>query len=156
MWSIKSEAVTTRKQYFPLEIFPLEMMRNHLRKNRLDFYDCVRPIYVMNRIFGLLPFTVDFDSDGNIERARVGTFDLIWFISFTAIYMAIQSLVDSSTKGASDFESSVLLIFDRLFWIVGCTKMFMAIILDMLNRHRFIKLLKNFLVFDKNVNERTS
>lgn len=125
-------------------------------KKRLDFYDCFQPVYFISRFFGLCPFTSHFDSNGKLMKFSVGVQGSVRFITSILLILVSAYFVRFSSKNAAKFESSMLMIADLLFWVVGAVMGISSIVLDMLNRNRKLKIIKTFIVVDKNVKRKKS
>lgn len=125
------------------------------RKQRMNFYHCIKPLCSISRVFGLLPFTIDLDPNGNIKRARVSVSNACWFICFIAATVVAFYFVETATVQQADLESSVLFVSEQLFWFSGIFMLFLSMILDMLNRNRLVKILQDFIAFDESVRKKT-
>lgn len=111
-----------------------------------------QPIYYFSRCAGLWPFTIEYNSSGSIERARVHLFDILWFLTsiclyLTALYYAYEDLRNQVESGGHFFYTVVFNVNNMPPILFGAV----SIALDMLNRNRLIKILKKFLIFDKEV-----
>lgn len=121
-------------------------------RKALNFYESIKSEIITSRIFGLTPFTLDLDSSGNPEKTSIGVFDGIWFIGSIAINLMFSYLVlDSLAKSNADTESPVLHLSEWFFNILGISLWVISIVLDMVNRNRFIKIIRDFMVLDKKV-----
>lgn len=45
-------------------------------------------IYYFSRVFGFMPFTIVYDSDGKIQAARIRTIDILWFMITIGLYLS--------------------------------------------------------------------
>lgn len=126
------------------------------QSGRLNNYDWFKPVHIVSRLFGLLPFTINVGTDGNIENVKVGKIDAIWFAGFIAInLMLLYLFVNPSSSGREiHTDSAILYISDLLFGISGTIIVFISTALDMLNRNRLAKILQSFITLDKNVRQR--
>lgn len=121
-------------------------------KSPVRFIDSLRPTYLICRIFGMLPFKILQTSTGDIEGQRVDWIDLIWFIILDGIFVSFGL----SSFGVFDsdklFDKESLLEFvDNINFLSDINLMIFTTIFDMFNRYRFVKILKQFIEFDKKV-----
>lgn len=130
---------------------------NQLNKS-LTSYDCIKPVYFMSRIFGLLPFSVRQNSNGSVESAKVNLFDMFWFLCAIGIYLTLsyfhlpqtKDLKNSITEENST-SKSVLFSSIEIIFLATYLKVVVFIILDMLNRKLFANILTEIAKFDKSV-----
>lgn len=120
-------------------------------KRLTDFYDFIRPVYIFCRIFGLLPFRINCDSNHNIKSTSVGAYDIAWFLISISINLTFIYLILPSIKPSNEFRSSVLYVGGRLILLVGYILATLSIILDLFNRNRITGILMDFYSFDKKV-----
>lgn len=64
------------------------MANQNTDSRKLTFAHSLKPIYVLSRIFGFMPFTIVFDSNGAVQTARIKAIDFIWFMASIGIYMS--------------------------------------------------------------------
>lgn len=128
----------------------MESFENTSKARPKQFLHSFQPIYYFSRCIGLWPFTIIYKANGSID-GRVFLFDSLWFLISICLYLAAlyytyQDIENLLQKGfyltRAIFQISQIPIF--LFGAVG-------IVLDMLNRNRFIAILKNFSDFDTEV-----
>lgn len=122
-------------------------------KKSVNLYDLIRPMYVISRIFGMLPFRILRSSAGDsIVGQCVGPIDLIWFFVTIGIhfYLAFSSIQNIAADQHWQTKS-LFSIGDNFIVLYDITIAILTIILDMINRHRFINILKKFIEFDKKV-----
>lgn len=121
-------------------------------KKRLSFYHCFQPVYITSRIFGVLPFTIYYNSQkDHIEKVGVGFVDGIWFVGAILLNAVLVYLVISTLDKSTEVQSAVLLVGGRMLLIVGLLNSALVIIMDMINRNRLRKILNEFLAYDKEV-----
>lgn len=110
-----------------------------------------RPIYIVSRLFGQMPFSIACTVNGKIDRPIVNILDGVWFVVSVSVYVydICRSL-------------GLLIICQKCTWeLLFVGKMFLytivrvlgllAIILDMCYRFRFIDIFKKIIIFDKRV-----
>lgn len=125
--------------------------------NKLDLfrndviYSC-RPIYLVSRIFGLLPFSIRRDANGEVQRAQLSISDIIWFVISVSGYLLLAYYCTQAAQiGMNSKGSYFLRIYDDI-GIILCF-IFGAIYIssNMYNRSRLIDILKDFSIFDEKV-----
>lgn len=116
-----------------------------------NFYDCIQPLFVVSRIFGLLQFTVYTDSNDRKQRTSVGVLQASWFAGVIGIVMALVYITQHSTRSAAKSESSVVLLLDRWAWIIFLFMALSSVILSMIYRNRIARIIRTIIKFDKNV-----
>lgn len=126
-----------------------------IRSNRApiksaNLFDWVRPMHLMCRIFGMLPFKILHSSRGDILGHHFGPVDLIWLIVSIGIYLC-GTFYFYQILGKNARRNTLLAILDRYNVFIDVNLMVFTIIFDMINRHRFIQILKQFIEFDRKV-----
>ena len=130
------------------------MAKRQSYSKKLTFAYSFKPIYIFSRIFGFMPFTITFDSNGAIQTARIRMIDFIWFIISIGIHLISsihfimlychQPIPETSTTLAYGTQSIV--VFRKLF---NC----LCIGIDMYNRHKLVEILRKINIFDENVSQ---
>lgn len=116
-----------------------------------NFYDCIRPVYILSRIFGLLPFSINYDTNGHAESVCVRMFDAIWFAGAMAINLIFIYFMIDFIKGSSPTRSAFSEFGGRLILIFSLVNSSLSIILDLFNQSRLLKISKDFFAFDAEV-----
>lgn len=118
-------------------------------EEKTTFSDCVYQFYLTSRVYGLMPFALVY-KNGEIRAARVGLFDLLWFIVSLTIYGNLIYFAPSNTPWRSHMPPG--LVFEHhLQIIIGLIRTMFAIIVDMHNRHTFVRIIVDLINFDKKV-----
>lgn len=133
------------------EAFSFTYREKQRWKHKTHFYDSMKPILVASRIFGLLPFTAHTDSKGRIERTSVDTFNAIFFIGVVTLNLLFAYFSQFVVLKQKSATSVVFYFSDRLLWATQLLICLSSIILGMLNRNRFAKLVRDVTEFDKYV-----
>lgn len=81
-----------------------------------NFYDCIRPAYILSRIFGLLPFSINYNGNGHVESVCAPRFDAIWFVGAILMnllftYFTIDTIKGSKQAQLTIFGGKLVLIF---------------------------------------------
>lgn len=108
-------------------------------------------IYVMSRVFGLMPFSVDYVVKEKRSKVHVSVFDWLRFFITIFIYAYLISYsisfdIERMPTTPMEFYLSVLLL------ACSCILVLSSIIMDMFNRKRIWKIMINLNVFDREVN----
>lgn len=119
---------------------------------KYDFVYSLWPTYFFSRAVGLMPFSIVISSNGEIQRARVGVYDLIWFVVSVSWYilLAFISYVDLRLPQSPN-ESFILKLGDHLLLIYGLFHGAFMILMDMFNRRRIVELAQRCFAFDQEV-----
>lgn len=132
-------------------------LTNNLKKNaqfrNINFEYSIRPIYYFARAFGLLPFSVIRNSNGEIQKPHVGVINLLLFVISICWYLILAySCYLNVTFLLYNPKTSFILVFgDYLLLIVGLISTTLFIVMDMVNRTRLVDVLKRLTVFDQKV-----
>lgn len=90
-----------------------------------SFAYCFRPVYIVSRIFGLMPFSITFGSNGEIRKSNVSKFDVFWFVVwlclllfgvFFSLKMANEHHLDSKSLSLITVLGDTGKIFWSFFW----------------------------------------
>lgn len=116
----------------------------------LNFGHCFKPIYYFSRMFGFMPFTIVFDSDGKIQTARIRAMDILWFMITIVLYLSSALyFVIFSYHQTWPVKTIILINCTRLTYMMR--KLFNIVSIgDILhNRFRLIEILKKINTFDE-------
>lgn len=118
----------------------------------LSFEYCIRPIYYMSRVCGLLPFSIARNSNGEIQAPRIRILDCLYFTLSIVWYIFLTySSYHEIQNWPSLNKSQVLTVSNYSLLILGLIFGALTITMDMFNRTRLVEILKKFIRFDKNV-----
>lgn len=128
-----------------------EPPRNHCRKN--EFAQNFRVIYIVSRVLGLMPFTVAYNMNGEIEKPTVTKLDVLWFLTSICVYsLGIYKLSQLIfPRGEDIYTSPLVVLSDNMSVMLGLILGLTCSIFDMCNRHKLISIVKQFVDFDKKV-----
>lgn len=113
-----------------------------------DFASIFRPIYYFSRVFGMLPFSIIYDSNGEVQEPKVRTFDVLWFVGSISLRLSIafisiqQVKLDPGAPHVLTLGGFVLIILSHVFGAVAAG-------MEMCNRYIIIDILKMVNTFDK-------
>lgn len=118
---------------------------------KINFSYSFRPIYYFSRVFGLMPFSITYDSNGEAQRPQIGIFDGIWFVFSMLIYSS--SVYFIALKLMIRTSATFVVIVGNTFLLMSIIYGVGAVAMDMcFNRFKFTEIVKSFTVFDKQVN----
>lgn len=119
---------------------------------KLSFEYCLRPIYYISRMCGLLPFSIRRNSNGEIKEPRITILDcllltlsIIWYLFLT--YNSFHDIRYWPNLN----KSQVLTVSNYSLLIMGLIFGTITITMDLINRSRLVDILRKFIKFDKNV-----
>lgn len=119
-----------------------------------DFYYSIRPLVIVSRCYGLLPFSFETNVYGEVHRTKVTIFDSIWFIVAIAMYFSCAFVVSMQIRLAPEYKSMIILLLaEQLLLVFGLVMCVVGIIMDMLNRDRILRNVQRFQSFDTEVEE---
>lgn len=125
-------------------------VENQAQAQQINFSHSFRPIYYFSRVFGLMPFSITYDSNGEAQCSRIRIFDGIWFVISMLIYSSsVYCIVLRFEKQSS---STFVVIVGNTFLLMSIIYGVGAVAMDMYNRFKFFEIVKSFSVFDKQVN----
>lgn len=117
----------------------------------LTIYNCVWPVYILSRLYGLCPFTIQYTEKGHMENVRVSVFDAIGFILAIGFNCMLLFCLFNTLIFGDTVEITVLFMANRTTLVFALASSTLFIPMDMLNRKRLLKMFKQFHTFDKEV-----
>lgn len=123
---------------------------------RLDFADIYLPAYYSSRIFGLMPFSIDYDKNGTVQGPKVRIRDFLWFIIALCLYICFvirigRNMGNSFVSGQPDSTIHLTTVGTDLLLILGLIVGAITICMHFYNRFKFVGILKSFNSFDEEV-----
>lgn len=123
-----------------------------VQMRKFNFEYAIRPIYYFSRLSGLWPFSIVRDSNGKIQRARIGFFDILWPILLICLHLKL------SLEYYEDFRATVKNHVIRIRFVVFCildmtSFLFITIeiVLNGINRNKLVDILGKFDTFGNEV-----
>lgn len=107
-------------------------------------------LYVASRIFGFLPFSVEYNKNREWNKVKVTVLDWLWFVISISFYASAIAVAVHHAHFYTTF-SCIEIIFMILTKIAYNVIAIFTIITDMINRKCIQKLISNFNEFDKQV-----
>lgn len=119
---------------------------------KFNFEYVFRPAYYYSRFAGLWTFSITHDSNGIIQSARLGFFDILWPIiviclNLTLAFFANKSFVTKREK----FPNSTRFIAENIFHISCFLFVIIGIVLNIVHRNRLMNVLRKLNTFDNDV-----
>ena len=129
--------------------FVIEVKRNSNRKFKLPYN--LRPIYIVSRIFGQMPFSIAYHSNGEIDRPVVKLLDAVWFmISMSVfVFLLVHFFTFAKANINPNVMSEITLVGIYFTNEISNTLGLLAIILDMCFRFKLVDMFKRIAIFDK-------
>lgn len=118
-----------------------------------DFAYCFRPVYYFSRIFGFMPFTIVYNSNGAIQGPKIRVFDILWFILSIFLYI-LSTFMPFRHINYPINTSFVLIVGDFLLLKLSLIFSILNVVMDMCNRFKLVDILKNVNSFDEKVSNR--
>lgn len=119
-----------------------ETNANVAQSKTFNFMDSFRPVYYVSRIFGLMPFSIICDINGEIQQSKITKFDGLWFV----FSMCFHSLMAFFVQGFIETKLNYLLGY--VFEIFGITYCVLSLAFNMYNRSKFIDIIREITAFD--------
>lgn len=130
----------------------LNIAADFRRSKTFDFVYCFRPVYYFSRIFGFMPFTVIYDSNGTIQGPKIRVFDILWLILSMFVQILSPILYIQNRKfSIYDISLAILIRSDAIVITMRTVFNISAIIMDMCNRYKLMEILKKINNFDEEV-----
>lgn len=116
------------------------------------FNDTIRMAHKIARIFGQLPFSIKYVANDEIDGIYATTFDVIWFIMAIFGYLFLFYSIVTTFGVSGELQTLILFIVARVIVAGDLILSATAIVLDMINRFRLIRIAQELKSFDKEVN----
>lgn len=130
----------------------MEFLANATRRvqlKKVNFFYGFWPIQHVSRIFGLFPYSIEFNPSGTIKKVCLRPWDILWAILTCCLYLSAASIFINGIM-----YSKVALILHIGFYLIrimGTLTAALTVVLNIINRHKFIGILKDFADFDNEV-----
>lgn len=128
---------------------------NNVQLRKFNFEHVIWPNYYFTRFIGLWPFSIIHDSNGNIQRARIGLSDMLWSILSICFYLTLAFYTYKKVKTAQEkeIENQLRFVVLNLFLMSSLLVGIFGIIFDMVNRNKLVDILRKFNTFDDEVRD---
>lgn len=119
---------------------------------KFNFEYAFRPVYYFSRFAGLWPFTIIHDSNGKIQRARCGFFDVLWSILVICLYLTLVFFTYETLKREqAKIKNHTLFVVENIFEMSTLSFGALGIALNIINRNELADILRKFDTFDTEV-----
>lgn len=98
-----------------------------------NFYQVAYPVYIVSRLFGFLPFTIEYSAKTKIQKIFVTLKDLVRFF-LALIILAFCVYAGFLDKTLLKHNSKALIQGTRLVIFVGLILAAFSMIMDLVNR----------------------
>lgn len=98
-----------------------------------------------------MPYTIVFDSNDAIYRPAIRVFDILWFIIAIFVYSSMIIINYVQTSNISFTSSKVLDCSSQLILFLSIVFGLLVILIDILNRFKFVDILNKFIRIDEKV-----
>lgn len=120
----------------------------------LNFLSSFKVNYYFLRFFGLWPFSLVRDPNGEIRKCKIRKLDLLWFIISMPLYVSASFVFYKNSQTESKilkFTTKVISSGDNIRIAISLISVALAIAIDMCNRFKLINMLNMFVRFDESV-----
>ncbi len=114
-------------------------------------YGVIRPLYLLGRLFGFFPFSVQIQSNGKNSRIHFTLIDFIVFAMHVSIYAAFTYLNFACDFLENKLASPLLILGSRGLLIFGIGSGIVCISADLCNRFKILKIFHQCQHFDDQV-----
>lgn len=122
--------------------------KNYAKNN--DVFSIALWVYIYLRIFGLWPFSVQFDRKNRSSSIHVTKLDLLWIVAAVAVYLIFLYIYEFFNNSPTSF-SFIIVRLSKITQLCDFIIVIFSIFLDLINRHRIWQLILNFNDFDQEV-----
>lgn len=150
--AVRYKGYFVRNRGFRFNEIVMEFLANAKRRvqlKKVNFFYGFRPIQHVSRIFGLWPFSIEINSNGTIKKVRLRPWDILWAILTICLYLSAASIFIIGIMHSNGVK--ILHVGFFLIRIIGTLTAALTIVMNIINRHRLIGMLKQFAHFDNDV-----
>lgn len=122
---------------------------NNIQLGKFDFKHAFRPVYCFSRFTGQWPFSIVYDSNTKVGKARVGFFGILW--SILVICLNLTLALDGYEQLREEREKDVIhlrTLVGNIFGISSLLFIVIGMVLNIMNRHKFVNILRKLNTFD--------
>lgn len=122
---------------------------------KVDFAYSFRPIYYISRVYGLMPFTLTYNSDNSVRGLEVKSFDILWFIVSIIINLMYAFMISKDRLYLQDPKkiSNILIGGDYFLEVISIIYNIILIGMSICIRTKFVDVIKKINTFDEKVSQ---
>lgn len=120
----------------------------------MNFGSVFRPLYYLSRIWGLAPFSITTNSNGEVQKPKIHFFDgLLFLISFCVYFLFTNSALTKfeASKEYLKKETWILILCTRSLEVFTYVYGILTIIMNVCNRFKLINMVNMYTRFDREV-----
>ncbi|XP_055325793.1 uncharacterized protein LOC129579645 [Sitodiplosis mosellana] len=152
--STTKESGSSKTSLQTIKKSPSQTSKNTTPKaTSMTIFDCAIPVYEISKKFGLMIFPINYTVNGEMECSELRFKDIFWFI-FSVSWSSVFGFLSASfliPVTAQDVETSILIRSIRVLLTIGSFLCSISTVINMLNRHRLVDILKMLNAFDKEI-----
>lgn len=145
-FSVSSKLSTPQRIEFA---FPGEPLKDPA--TTLKFIDCVKPVYFGAKTAFLLPFTLIYTTSGDLKSCELRRIDKITYVLSILLSIILTVLNCLSFDIVDDARANIMLVGRRIVLLCALSLTIVYFTFDLLNRYRFVNIVKTISGFDKKV-----
>lgn len=115
-----------------------------------SFMDSFKPVYFVLRLFGLRPYSINYDSNGEPQQPKITLFDGIWLVISLGIYAMMTFFVEGINYKRLSVEGFIY-VLGYIFTMYGIFCCILNVMIDVITRFKFVEILRRITIFDKEV-----
>lgn len=116
-------------------------------------YHSFRPLFIYSRCFGLIPFAIQTNLFGEVQRVKSSFLNLAWPCIAILLYLSI-GIFDILTPNnpRNDLRTTYILVLgDQIIFVSKAVMSISSVLMDLVNRKRILRNIQRFEAFDKEV-----
>lgn len=120
----------------------------------MSFGSVFRPLHYLARIWGLVPFSIATNSNGELQNPKIHLYDGLWLLTTVLLYMSFLNYAWNALnydRKISIRNTWILILCARLLAVFAFVYGILTTIINMCNRYKLISLVKMCTRFDEEV-----
>lgn len=151
--SVFSRAFSSNRNYSIGSIMAITNIQSSKTISEKNFSYSFGQMYIMSRFVGIFPFSFKRNKYGEIIGPDVGFVDILWWITSVLKFFAVAISCFIIMNPLDTMSKNIAIDGGNYAFIGAFATIGFFIILDMINRDRFIVIFKTFEAFDRKVNQ---
>lgn len=130
------------------------MTVNSKESKTMNFGSVFRPLYHLSRVWGLAPFSIASNPNGELQNPKIGFSDGVWLLTTILIYLSFASYSLNAFQTARKTLNRgtwILILCARILALFAFVYGILTIIISLCNRFKLINIVKMFARFDEEV-----